>query len=199
MGISGGSASGKTTVARLLSERLAEFHPALIEVDRYFLDRSGLSAEERESINYDTPAALDFRQLGRDLKSLREGSQAFLPIYDYASHSSRPKADPIESSSLIIVEGILLFYPPDIQTMLDYKIFIEAEREERLRRRIARDVAERGRSSESVVRRFFDTVEPGYEKYMFPTRKTADFILDWNRRDHDAIETIARRITALMV
>jgi len=199
VGVSGGSAAGKTTVAYLLAERLEGFHPALIGVDRYFLDRSGLPAKELESVNYDVPSALDFGQLELDLKSLREGGQTFLPIYDYTSHSSRPKADLVESSPLIIVEGILLFYPPDIQTTLDYRIFVEAEREERLRRRIARDVVERGRSAESVVRRFFDTVEPAYEKYTYPTRKTADFVLDWNKRDPDAIETIARRITALMV
>ncbi len=199
LGISGGSAAGKSTVARLLADALDEFDPAVVEVDRYFLDCSALPPNELAGIDFDSPDALDFKLLAEDLQELKSGRKIYLPDYNYATHSSKPRATPVNPSSLIIVEGILLFYPPVVQPLLDCKVFVEAGREERLRRRIARDMAERGRSRESVIRQFNETVEPGFQKYTAPTREEAEFAIDWNRWDLKAVESIAERVRALMV
>lgn len=199
VGVSGGSAAGKTTVAGLLARGLADLRPLVIEVDRYFLDRSGLAPEEREQVNYDVPEALDFSQLAGDLRALAHGERVMLPSYDYATHTSLPRAHPAEPSGLIIVEGILLFYPEAVRPLLDFRVFVDAESEERLRRRIARDTAERGRTEESVIRWFNERVEPGFKKYIEPTRAGADVVLDWNTMNYPAIDEIARRIKAIMV
>lgn len=199
LGVSGGSASGKTTVARLLAEALEKFDPAVIGVDMYFADQSALTPDEQEKFDFDSPEALDFDLLAKDLGKLKSGEPVSIPLYDYATHSSRPDATAINPSRLIIVEGILLFHPRPIQPMLDCKIFVDADREERLRRRIARDTEERGRSPESVIRRFNETVEPGFEKYTLPTRSDAQFTIDWNLWDFKALEVLSRRIEALIV
>lgn len=199
VGVSGGSAAGKTTVAGLLARELAGLRPLVIGVDRYFLDRSGLSPEEREKVNYDVPEALDFAQLAVDLRALSVGESVMLPTYDYATHTSLPRSWQARPSGLIIVEGILLFYPEAVRPLLDFRVFVDAEREERLRRRIARDTAERGRTEESVIRWFNERVEPGFEKYTRPTRAEADAILDWNTMNYPAIDEIARRIRAIIV
>ena len=199
VGISGGSAAGKTTVARLLAERLAARRATVLEVDRYFNDHSDLPEEQRSRLNYDVPEALDFGQLARDLANLKLGRAIRAPEYDYAHHASRPGAALIQPSPVVIVEGILLFHPPPVAPLLDYRIFVEAEREERLRRRIERDVAQRGRTRESVIRQFNDTVEPAYLRYTAPTKADADAVLDWNTMNYTALDAIAERIVGLLV
>lgn len=199
LGVSGGSAAGKTTVARLLAEALEKYDPAVIGVDMYFTDQSALTPDELDKFDFDSPEALDFDLLARDLEKLKSGEPVTIPSYDYATHSSIPEATTIKPSKLIIVEGILLFHPQPIQRMLDCKIFVDADRKERLRRRVARDSEERGRSPESVIRRFRETVEPGFEKYTLPTRSDAQFTIYWNRWDFKALEALSRRLEALIV
>lgn len=199
VGVSGGSAAGKSTVARLLADSLNEFDPAVIGVDMYFFDRSGLSPSKRARLNFDSPEALDFETLAVDLQRLKSGEKVYIPAYDYATHVSIPKATLTNPSRLIIVEGILLFYPPAVQPMLDCKIFVDASREERLRRRVERDTAERGRTRESVIRQFNETVEPGFAKYIEPGRAGVQFTLNWNRWNFDELHIIAQRIKGLMV
>lgn len=199
VGISGGSAAGKTTVAQLLAQRLEAFHPALLAVDRYFKDQGDVADEARAKLNYDVPEALDFALLEKDISLLRRGRAAMVPEYDYATHSSVPRAYKIGPSQLPIVEGILLFHPEKIAPLIDFRIFVEAEREERLRRRIERDTVHRGRTRESVIRQFTETVEPAFIKYTLPTRGRADAVLDWNTMNYPALDQIARRLGALMI
>jgi len=199
LGVSGGSASGKTTVACLLAEALAKYDPVVLGVDMYYTDQSALTPDEEAKYDFDSPASFDFDLLAKDIGKLKSGEPVRAPSYDYATHSSRPEAMDINPSRLIIVEGILLFYPPLIQRLLDYKIFVDSDRDERLRRRIARDTGERGCSEESVRQRFYETVEPGFEKYSLPTRSDVQFTIYWNRRDFKALGALSRRIEALMV
>ncbi|MBI5814027.1 MAG: uridine kinase [Nitrospinae bacterium] len=199
VGISGGSAAGKTMVANLLAEMMADISPLVIGVDRYFLDRSSLSAEERARINYDEPEALNFSLLAEDLATLRRGEGIAMPIYDYANHAAIQNAEPVPHARLVIVEGILLFHPAAIQPLLDFRLFVDADRDVRLKRRIARDTLERGRCEQSVIRQFNDTVEPGFEKYILPTRAESDFILVWNIKDMRSLTRAAEIIRGRMV
>jgi len=186
-------------VAGLLAGELCDLHPLVIEVDRYFVDRSGLPPDERMKINYDIPSALDFDGLARDIADLKQGRRVSLPRYDYVNHKSTPNADPVEPAALIIVEGILLFHPAQIKPLLDFRLFVEADRDVRLKRRIARDTVERGRTRESVIRQFNQTVEPAFLEYTAPTKGQADFALDWNVRDMEALRMAAMAVRAGVV
>ncbi len=199
VGISGGSAAGKTMVAGLLAEELGDLAPLVIEVDRYFIDRSGLPPEERMKLNYDVPSALDFDGLARDIANLKNGCRVALPRYDYANHAAFPDADLADPAPLIIVEGILLFYPAQIKPLLGFRLFVEADRDVRLKRRVARDTVERGRTEESVIRQFNQTVEPAFLEYTAPTKGQADFTLDWNVRNMEALRMAAVAVRAGMV
>lgn len=196
VGISGGSAAGKTMVAGLLAEELKDLDPLVIEVDRYFVDRSYLPPEERMKLNYDIPSALDFDGLAQDLANLKNGRRVYLPRYDYANHQATLNADPANPAPLIIVEGILLFHPAQIKPLLDFRLFVEADRDARLKRRIARDTVERGRTEKSVIRQFNQTVEPAFLEYTAPTKGQADFVLDWNVKNMDALRMAAMAVRA---
>jgi len=196
-GICGGSAAGKTTVAQSLASRLGHLHPTVVEVDRYYYDRSALSREQKRAINYDEPAAIEFSLLAAHLAGLKQGRAVEAPVYDYATHARLARVDRLKPSRLVIVEGVLLFSDPASRALLDFTIFVHAGRDERLRRRIARDAVERGRDRESVIRQFNETVEPGFERYIQPTKTSVDVVLDWNMMNHAALETIARRIEEL--
>lgn len=199
VGISGGSAAGKTMVAGLLAEELSDIDPLVIEVDRYFVDRSLVPPEKRMKINYDIPSALYFDWLARDIANLKNGHRVFLPRYDYANHHSTPTADLVGPAPLIIVEGILLFHPEQIKPLLDFRLFVEADSDTRLKRRVARDTVERGRTEESVIRQFNQTVEPAFLEYTAPTKGQADFVLDWDVRNMEALRMAAVAVRAGMV
>lgn len=184
-------------VADILADMLAEYKPVVIGVDRYFFGSGHLSAADLQEYNYDVPSAIDFNRLARDVTAIKLGKPADLPIYDYVTHSTMDEVDHVEPSSIIITEGILLFHSHEMKPLLDYTIFIDARRDERLRRRIGRDMAWRGRTKDDVIRQFNDTVEPAFEKYTAPTRSQADIILDWNIKDFKALQKIADRIKEL--
>jgi uridine kinase len=154
---------------------------------------------ERSKINYDIPSALDFDGLARDIANLKNGRSVFLPRYDYANHKSTPNADPVESAALIIVEGILLFHPAEVAPLLDFRLFVEADRDVRLKRRCARDTVERGRTQESVILQFNQTVEPAFLEYTAPTKGQADFVLDWNVKNMEALRMAAVAVRAGVV
>jgi uridine kinase len=199
VGISGGSAAGKTMVAGLLAVELADLAPLVIGVDRYFVDRSLVPPKKRMKINYDIPSALNFNALARDIANLKSGHWVFLPRYDYINHYSSANADLVKPAPLIIVEGILLFHSEQIEPLLDFRLFVEADRDTRLQRRIARDTVERGRTRESVTHQFNQTVEPAFLEYTAPTKEQADFALDWNVKDMQALWKAAMAVRAGMV
>ncbi|MBF0293472.1 MAG: uridine kinase, partial [Nitrospinae bacterium] len=125
--------------------------------------------------------------------------RVFLPCYDYANHQSTPCVVPADPAPLIIVEGILLFHPAKIKPLLDFRLYIEAERDARLKRRIARDTVERGRTEESVIRQFNQTVEPAFDEYTAPTKGQADFVLDWNAKNMESLRMAAMAVRAGVV
>ncbi len=198
-GISGGSAAGKTMVANLLAELLCPFGSPVLAVDRYFYDQRRLSPKERAKLNYDVPKAINFNQLAKDIRNLKNGQKVRVPAYDYATHAAIPEKELVYPAKLLIVEGILLFNSNEIKPLLDFKIYVDAKSEERLRRRIARDTVERGRTKESVIKQFYETVEPAFLKYTEPTRDDSDITLDWNIKDLPALKLLADKIASLVL
>ncbi|WP_156811948.1 uridine kinase family protein [Robiginitomaculum antarcticum] len=175
--IAGGSCSGKTTLARHLQRRLGPKQCLLVRQDDYYHDIS-----ERDSSqglpNFDIPEALDFNLLADDLSRLKRGEAVALPNYDFTTHQRRRPAEPAEPRPFIIVEGMLILHAPQLQSVLDRTLYLRCESTRRLERRLARDVAERGRTQSCVIKQFSQDVEPAHEHYVAPSADNADDIIE---------------------
>lgn len=173
IGIVGASGSGKTTVARELAELAGE--SCLMSQDNYYISLpDGTDAQEW---NFDDPAVIDLNHLARDLALLKRGETAEGPRYIFSTHKRAPDTVTLRPAPLILVEGLFLFLPDDLRDVFDLKIFIDVPMETCLERRVARDVAERGRNEKEIRRRWRDQVEPMYSRYVEPTRRFADLLL----------------------
>ncbi len=177
LGITGGAASGKTTVADLLSEDL-HGRISVIQFDRYYRDQGHLDAEERSLVNYDHPDSLDHELLIEHLASLSEGDSIDAPIYDFATHTRSEQTEKIESKEFIVVDGILIMAFVEIVERLTFKIFIDTPDETRLIRRIKRDMSERGRTEESVRKQFEASVLPMHKKFVEPFKDFTELIIN---------------------
>ena len=160
IGIAGGSGSGKTTLALRLKERFGEDEVRLISHDSYYKRHDDLPFEERCKLNYDHPDAFDNALLIYHLQELKAGRAIDCPVYDYSNHNRSDKVQHIEPAPVLIVEGILPFVEPELCAMFDYKIFVDTDADERILRRLVRDVKERGRSLDSVIEQYLTTVKP---------------------------------------
>jgi uridine kinase len=179
IGVSGGSASGKTTLCRQIINQYGEDRIAYLSLDSFYHDLSHLSTFEKEQHNYDHPDALDITALLNALYSLKIGHEALVPIYDFVHHERKREKELIRSREIILLDGILLFHYPGLVSMLDLKIFIDTPDDIRLDRRVKRDTVERGRSVESIVKQIRSSVQPMFEKYVLPSRNVADIIIDF--------------------
>lgn len=177
LGITGGAASGKTTIADLLLKDLQE-RVSVLQFDRYYRDQGHLDVEQRAVVNYDHPDSLDHELLIKHLDSLSQGSSINAPIYDFATHTRTEQTKKIEPKEFVIVDGILILAFSEIRERLTFKIFIDAPEETRLERRIARDMSERGRTEESVRKQFKASVQPMHEKFVQPFRDSTELIID---------------------
>lgn len=176
VGITGGSGSGKTTLAHRLAHRLGD-QAALLAIDPYYRDLSGLPFEQRKATNFDHPASLELDLFARDLARLRRGDAIDAPTYDFTTHTRRTTTDHIDPAPVIITEGILLFSVDEVVDECDHRIFIDVPADVRLERRIRRDTIERGRDRDDVVRQWNESVEPMYEQFVAPTRQIATLIV----------------------
>ena len=176
IGIAGGSGSGKTT---LLKNILETFGPAItvISHDNYYKRHDELTYEERCKLNYDEPAALETELMVQQLDQLRNGQEILCPVYDFTVHNRSDETTLIKPERVIIVEGILIFENKQLRDLMDIKIFVDADADVRICRRIKRDVNKRGRSLESVISQYQDTVKPMHEKYVEPSKKYADIVV----------------------
>ena len=193
IGIAGGTGSGKTTLMNNLIQRFAG-SVTVLSHDNYYRRNDHLTYEERCKINYDEPAALETDLMARHLEQLRQGQSILCPVYDFANHNRSNDTIEIKPQRVIIVEGILIFENKELRDLMDIKIFVDTDADVRLCRRIKRDVNKRGRSLESVLEQYQNTVKPMHEKYVEPSKKHADMVVPEGGKNWVALDMIVGRI-----
>lgn len=176
IGLAGGSGSGKTTIAEAVVG-LLEGRVALLAHDAYYRHMPELTFDERTKVNYDHPASLETELLVKHLESLRSGVAIEHPVYDFATHLRSDETVRIEPGRVVVVEGILVLAEPELRSELDLKIFVDTDADVRLARRIDRDIAERGRTVDSVIDQYFTTVRPMHIEFVQPSMRYADLII----------------------
>ncbi len=193
IGIAGGTGSGKTTLMNNLIDQFRD-HVTLLSHDNYYKRHDDLTYEERCQLNYDEPAALETDLMAAHLEQLRQGNAIDCPVYDFTRHNRSDKTIRIVPRKVIIVEGILIFENQQLRDLMDIRIFVDTDADVRLCRRILRDVEERGRSLESVLSQYQNTVKPMHEMYVEPSKKFANIIVPEGGQNHVALDMITGRI-----
>ena len=190
IGIAGGTGSGKTTVVNQIVKDLSEDEICIISQDSYYKATDTLSFEERTKINFDHPRAIDFELLIQHLKELKKGEIIEQPVYSFVSHNRTKDTVKTHPRKVIIVEGILIFNNEELRNLFDIKVFVHADSDERLIRRIKRDISDRGRDIEEVLDRYQDTLKPMHQQFIEPTKTFADIIIPNDRFNDVAIEIV---------
>lgn len=190
IGIAGGTGSGKTTVVNQIIEELNNQEVEVISQDSYYMDTSHLTYEERSKINFDHPKSIDFDLLVSHLKELKRGNSVEQPVYSFVQHNRTNQTITTRPRKVMIVEGILILSNPEIREMFDIKIFVHADSDERLIRRLRRDIAERGRDLEEVLNRYKTTLKPMHQQFIEPTKEFADIIIPNNRYNTVAVDIV---------
>ena len=198
-GIAGGASAGKTTIVNALRERFMAEEKALaiLPLDSYNRDHSDLSLADRAKINFDHPDAFEHDLYLKHLALLKQGEAVDIPVYDFSTHSRTTEVERIEPAELIIGEGHLLFVIPEVVREFELRIFISAPEELRLKRRLDRDVSERGRTPESIRSQFASTVSPMHDKYIEPSSSLADLILDGSAPIEESLEKVLECIDGI--
>lgn len=198
IGVAGGTGSGKTTVAREVLRRVGTAQITLIEHDAYYKDLGDLPIAQRAMMNFDHPDALDNDLLARHLQALKSGQAVEVPVYDFTTHTRTGQTRQVGPNLIILVEGILIFADQALRDLMDVKIFVDTEPDIRFIRRLQRDLAERGRTMESVIQQYLSTVRPMHEEFVERSKRYADIIIPEGGFNEVAIEMIAARIRALL-
>jgi uridine kinase len=199
IGVAGGSGSGKTTVVRRIVDSLGPDQVVVLEHDRYYRDRNDLRLEERAALNYDHPDSLETDLLVAHVRALKAGQPVDVPRYDFTRHARRADVERYEPRRAIIVEGILIFSEPGLRELMDVKVFVDADADTRFIRRLQRDVAERGRTLDSVVEQYLATVKPMHFDFVEPSKRYADLIIPLGGHNTVAIDlmlSLVRSLTA---
>lgn len=194
IGIAGGTGSGKTTVVKKIQERLPSSQVVILPQDSYYKDSSDKPLEERLEMNFDHPDSIEWELLVKHLGELREGKEIQQPIYSYLTCTRATETIPIKPCKVVIVEGILVLTNPELRQMLDLKVFVDADADDRLIRVINRDIVERGRSVNKVMERYELTVKPMHEQFIEPTKRFADIIVPQGGNNHIAIDILTKFI-----
>jgi len=190
VGIAGGTGSGKTTVVRRIIEELPQDEVAILSQDSYYKDNGHLPLEERQKINFDHPNALEFELLIDHVKKIKKGHSIEEPIYSYITCTRSDKTIHVTPKKVIIVEGILVLTNKQLRDLFDIKVFVYADADDRLIRVIRRDIVERGRTVETVLERYNDTVKPMHEQFIEPSKKYADLIVPEGGNNRVAIDIL---------
>ena len=177
VGIAGGSGAGKTTVARSITEKLGKENVAYISQDWYYLDQSHLTLEERKQLNMDHPNAFDSELLIAHLTQMRQGTVVDVPTYEFGQYTRGTATFPLAPQSVVLLEGILVLAIPEVREVLDFKVFVDADADIRLIRRMNRDIHERGISYDDTIKRYLTSVRPAHEAFVEPSKRYADLIV----------------------
>ena len=190
VGIAGGTGSGKTTVVKEVVRRLPENEVAVIPQDSYYRDNSHIPMEQRQEINFDHPSSIEFELLIDHIKQLKKAIPIHQPIYSYLTCTRSDESIPVEPKNVIIIEGILILQNPDLRNLMDIKVYVDADNDDRLMRVISRDMQERGRSVENVLERYQKTVKPMHLQFIEPTKRYADIIVPQGGQNKVAISIL---------
>jgi uridine kinase len=190
IGIAGGTGSGKTTVVQQIMNELPETEVGIISQDSYYKETNGMTYEERCNINFDHPRAIDFELLVQHLKELKKGNTIDQPVYSFVTHNRTDDTVTTHPRKVIIVEGILILTNQELREMFDIKVFVHADSDERLIRRLKRDIAERGRDMEEVLNRYQTTLKPMHQQFIEPTKAFADIIIPNDKYNTVAIDVV---------
>lgn len=190
IGVAGGSGSGKTTVVRRIVESLGLDQVTLLQHDRYYRDRNDLRLEERAALNYDHPNSLETNLLVQHVGDLKSGRPVDVPLYDFTRHARLTETETFQPRRALIVEGILIFADAALRDLMDIKVFVDTDSDTRFIRRLQRDVAERGRTMESVIDQYQSTVKPMHLEFVEPSKRYADVIIPLGGHNTVAIELL---------
>jgi len=196
IGIAGGTGSGKSTFTNRIKERFGD-DVTVIYHDNYYRRRDDMTYEERTKVNYDHPSALETELLIEHLKMLKKGQPVECPIYDFTQHNRSNETYTIQPSKIFLIEGILIFSDESLRDLFDIKVFVEADADERILRRIVRDVKERGRDIDNIMEQYLTTVKPMHSLYVEPTKTTADIIINSGMNDV-AFDIMSLKIESLL-
>lgn len=198
IGITGGTGSGKSTVSKEIFKSIPEKKIAVIEQDSYYKDQSNLSFEERVKTNYDHPFAFDNQLLIQHLKDLMNNKPIEKPIYDFEKHTRKKETITVEPKDIIILEGILILFEEEIRNLLDIKIFVDTDSDVRVIRRLLRDIKDRGRTVDSVILQYMETVRPAHLQFIEPTKRYADIIIPEGGYNKVAIDIMVAKINSIL-
>jgi len=198
IGVAGGSGSGKTTVAERLAGLFGGTDLALLRLDAYYRDRNDLSFEERVAIDYDHPDAFDWPLLLDHVRRLLDGYEVQAPVYDFATYERLPERQIVHPARIVVVEGILVLYEPELRELFDLRVFVDTDADVRFIRRLIRDTAERERTVESVVEQYLATVRPSHLQFIEPSKRYADVIVPHGGMNEPAIDVLLARVRELL-
>jgi uridine kinase len=194
VGIAGGTGAGKSTVVRKIMDKLPKDKVALIPQDNYYKDNSHLELAARQQLNFDHPSAIEFELIVEHLNALKQGNMVQMPMYSYLTCTRSHETVLLNPKDVVVVEGILIMTNPALRDLLDIKVFVDAEPDERLMRCIQRDILERGRSVREVLERYERTVKPMHNQFIEPSKRYADIIVPQGGSNHVAIQVLASMI-----
>jgi len=197
IGVAGGSGSGKSTVTRQVLASIGPDMASVLYQDDYYLDQSHMSPEERRKTNYDHPQAFDWPLMVQHLQALRRGEAIEMPSYDFTQDNRASKTIHLKPAPVIVVEGLFALYDADLRKMMSLKIFVDTAPDVRFIRRLQRDMAERGRTAESVINQYMDTVRPMHKQFIEPTKRRADVILP-HGANGPAVDIITTKVMTLI-
>ena len=198
IGVAGGTGSGKTTVAVKILERVGAEHASYIPHDAYYRDLGHVDPDRRTEVNFDHPDSLETELLVEHLRQLKAGRAVDIPVYDFTTHTRTATTRRVSPSSVVLVEGILVFVEPQLREMFDVKLYVDTDADVRFIRRLQRDIQERGRAVESVCEQYLGTVRPMHLEFVEPSKRYADVIIPEGGFNEVAIEMVAARVRGLM-
>ena len=199
IGIAGGTGSGKTSVANAILAEFPSSEVALIQQDSYYHNLKHLHFDERATVNFDHPDAVDFNKMGEDLQLLMADETIKIPIYDFNTHTRTDKTLTIGNHHIIVLEGILALFDEKIRNMMDIKLYVDTPDDIRIIRRIKRDINKRGRTFESVIEQYYNTVRPMHQQFVEPSKKFANIIIPEGGHNKVAIDIIRTKIVSILL